>query len=298
MIYSTDDGPIAALVRGDHELNPEKLTQVLAGVHTELADEETIAKVTGAEVGFAGPVGLADKVDKMIIDHAVAAMAIGVTGANKTDYHTKNIVPGRDFPLEGDNIIVADIRNAVEGDTNNGKKLLFKRGIEVGQVFKLGTKYSSKLACKFLDENGAEKICTMGCYGIGINRILASAIELGNDKNGIIFPISIAPFEVLITSVNQDDRQVAATAENIYKQLLAAGVDVLLDDREMRGGVKFKDADLIGIPVRVTVGKRGIADGSVEIKLRAESESTKVPIENAAEKVVEFVRLLKEKLSA
>jgi len=298
LIYSTDDGPIAALVRGDHELNPEKLTQVLAGIHTELADEETIAKVTGAKVGFAGPVGLADKVDKMIIDHAVAAMAVGVTGANKTDHHTKNIVPGRNFPLEGDNIIVADIRNAVEGDTNNGKKLLFKRGIEVGQVFKLGTKYSSKLACKFLDENGSEKVCTMGCYGIGINRILASAIELGNDKNGIIFPISIAPFEVLITSVNQDDRQVAATAENIYKQLLAAGVDVLLDDREMRGGVKFKDADLIGIPVRVTVGKRGVADGSVEIKLRAESESTKVPIENAAEKVVEFVRLLKEKLSA
>jgi len=285
----------AILIRGDHEMNQEKLFQLL-GEHVELADEATIEKLTGAKVGFAGPMAIADKVSKMLIDHAVAAMAIGVTGANKTDYHVKNVVPGRDFPLEGDNVIVADIRNAVEGDTHNGKKLLFKKGIEVGQVFKLGTKYSVKLGAKFLNETGQEKPCTMGCYGIGINRIIASAIEISNDNNGIIWPISIAPFEVIITCVNQDDSEVAKTAENIYQKLLNSNIDVLLDDRDLRGGVKFKDADLIGIPVRVTVGRKSVADGNVEIKLRAEPKSQTVPIEKAADKTIELVNSLKEKL--
>ncbi len=296
LIYTTGDEAVAAIVRGDHDLNPEKLTQSLGGKHTELADEATIEKVTGAKVGFAGPIGLKMNMP-LIIDHAVAAMAVGVTGANKTGYHIKNVVPGRDFPLEGGNVIVADIRNAVEGDTYDGKKLLFKRGIEVGQVFKLGTKYTDKLGVRFLDENGAEKTCTMGCYGIGINRIVASAIEAGNDRNGIIFPVSIAPFEVIVTSVNQDDEKVAQVAENIYQQLLSNGVDVLLDDRVLRGGVKFKDADLLGIPVRVTVGRRSVADGNVEIKLRCESEGIKVAIEKAADKTGELVNSLKEKLN-
>ena len=296
LVYAAGDEVIAALVRGDHELNQEKLTQALGGKHAELADEPAIEKVTGAKVGFAGPMAVADKVSKMLIDHAVAAMPVGVTGANKTDYHTKNVVPGRDFPLEGENVIVTDIRYATEGDIYNGKKLLFKKGIEVGQVFKLGTKYSEKLGAKFLDENGNEKPCLMGCYGIGINRILASAIELGNDDNGIIWPISIAPFEVLVTSVNQDDEKVAQVAENIYQQLLGRGVDVLLDDRVLRGGVKFKDADLIGIPIRVTVGKRSVAEGNVEIKLRSQSESQKVPVEKATDKVIEVVKSLKEQL--
>jgi len=289
---------IAVLIRGDHDINPEKLTQVLGGVHFELADEATIEKVTSAKVGFAGPIGIADKVSMMIIDHAVAAMVVAVSGANKTDYHTKNVVPGRDFPLEGDNVTVTDIRYAGEGDTHNGKKLLFKKGIEVGQVFKLGTKYSEKLGAKFLRQDGREAPCLMGCYGIGINRILASAIELGNDDNGIIWPISIAPFEVLVTSVNQDDDKVAQVAEDIYKQLLGNGIDVLLDDRILRGGVKFKDADLIGIPIRVTVGKKSVAKGNVEIKLRCESQSQKVPIEKAADKTIELVNSLKERLMA
>jgi prolyl-tRNA synthetase len=241
---------------------------------------------------------IADKVSRMIIDQAVAAMAIGVTGANKTDYHIKNVVPGRDFPLDGENVTVADIRYAVEGDTHNGKKLLFKKGIEVGQVFKLGTKYSEKLGAKFLDESGNENPCLMGCYGIGINRILASAIELGNDKNGIIWPISIAPFEVLVISVNQDDDEVAQVAENVYQQLLDEGIDVLLDDRELRGGVKFKDADLLGIPVQVTVGKKSVAEGNVEIKLRSESKRQKVSIEKAKDRVTELVNSLKEKLNS
>jgi len=296
LIYTTADGSVAALVRGDHDLNPEKLTQVLGGEHAELADILTIEKVTGAKVGFAGPMGVAGKVTKMIIDYAVAAMAVGVTGANKTDYHIKNVVPGRDFPLEGDNVIIEDIRYALEGDTCNGKKLLFKKGIEVGQVFKLGTKYSEKLGAKFLDEHGNENPCLMGCYGIGINRILASAIELGNDDNGIIWPISIAPFEVLVTSVNQEDKIVARVAEDIYQQLLNNGVDVLLDDRVLHGGVKFKDADLLGIPLRVTVGKKSVSQGNVEIKLRCESQSRKVPIEKATDKTIEMVGLLKEQL--
>jgi prolyl-tRNA synthetase len=289
---------IVALVRGDHELNSEKITQILGGKNYELADDQTIERVTNAKVGFAGPAGIADKVNTVLIDHAVAAMAVGVTGANKTDYHTKNVVPGRDFPLEDDNVTIADIRHAVEGDKHNGKKLLFKKGIEVGQVFKLGTKYSKKLNAKFLGEDDAERPCLMGCYGIGINRILASAIELGNDKNGIIFPVTIAPFEVLITCVNQDDPEVAKVAEDIYRQLLDKDVDVLLDDRELRGGIKFKDADLLGIPVRITVGQKSVAQGNIELKLRVESKSRKVPIENAAEKTIELVNSLKQKLKA
>ena len=298
LIYSAGDQTVAVLIRGDHDVNEEKLRFAVSGKHIELADETTIEKATGAKVGFAGPVGIATSVDRILIDHAVAAMPVWVTGANKTDYHVRNVVPGRDFTLEGDNITVTDLRYAVEGDTHNDKKLLFKKGIEVGQVFKLGIKYSEKLGAKFLDEEGVEKPCLMGCYGIGINRILASATETCNDKNGIIWPISIAPFEVLITCVNQDDEEVAKVAENIYQQLLDNGVDVLLDDRLLRGGVKFKDADLIGIPVRVTVGRRSVAEGNIELKLRAESESQNVPVDKASDKVIELLNSLKEQLKS
>jgi prolyl-tRNA synthetase len=233
---------VAVLVRGDHEVNSEKLRIVL-GDTAELAEPGEIQFVTGANVGFAGPAGLADSVDRMVIDHSVAAMASGVAGANKTDYHVRNVVPGRDFPLEGDNIVVADIRYAEEGDTYNGKPLLFKKGIEVGQVFKLGTKYSRKLGAKFLDE------------------------------------------------------KVARAADGLYQQLLDKGIDVLLDDRVLRGGAKFKDADLIGIPVRVTVGKKSLAEGAVEIKLRRESQSRSVRVELAAEEVIRLIGSLKEELN-
>jgi prolyl-tRNA synthetase len=296
LVFTSNGEKIVALVRGDHELNQEKLTQVMGGKHIELADEAAIVDLTKAAVGFAGPMGLAQKANLMIIDHAVAAMSVGVTGANKSHYHTKNVVPGRDFPLEGKNIKIADIRNAVEGDTYNGKKLLFKRGIEVGQVFKLGTKYSVKLGAKFKDEAQQEHPCLMGCYGIGINRIMASAIETRFDKDGISWPISIAPFEVIVTPVNQEDEQVGSAAEKIYKQLLGAGVEVLLDDRNVRGGVKFKDADLLGIPVRVTVGKKSIVEGNVEIKLRSESGNRKIPLAGAVAEVITIIKTLKEEL--
>ena len=295
LIYSVDGRPAAVLVRGDHEVNEEKLRTAAAGA-VALAGEGDIHDITGAAVGFAGPVGLRNNIP-FIIDHAVAAMAVGITGANKTDYHTRNVVPGRDFPLEGRNVIVADVRSAVEGDTYRGKKLVFKRGIEVGQVFKLGTKYSEKLGARFLDEKGNEKACIMGCYGVGINRIIAAAIETGNDDNGIIWPVSIAPFEVVVSCVNQDDFEVVKVAEQLYKQLLGAGIEVLFDDRQARAGVKFKDADLIGVPVRVTVGKRAVTEGNVEIKLRRESESKKIAISKAANEVVRQVVSLKEELT-
>ena len=222
-------------------------------------------------------------------------MIKGIAGANKSNYHVVNVVGGRDFPLEGANVRVMDIRNAVEGDTYEGKPLLFKRGIEVGQVFKLGTKYSSKLGAKFLDAEGVENVCLMGCYGIGINRIMASAIELCNDKDGIIWPISIAPWEVMIVPAGATDDIIEA-AEKIYEELKTKGVEVLLDDRDVRGGVKFKDADLIGVPVRVTVGKKSLAEGKAEIKLRRDSESTKADIGVCAEEVLEIVNSLKAQL--
>jgi len=296
LIYSVGDQAVAVLVRGDHEVNMEKFSKLFLGQHIELADAATIERVTSAKVGFAGPVGLGAKVNRLVIDHAVAAMAVGVTGANKTDYHIRNVVPGRDFPLAGPNVTVCDVRSACEGDTYNRKKLLFKKGIEIGQVFKLGTKYSTKLGANYHDESGSILPCLMGCYGIGVNRILASAVELGHDDNGIIWPINIAPFEVIVTCVNQDDDKVASTAEQIYKDLTDAGIEVLLDDRELRGGVKFKDADLIGIPIRATVGQRSVAEGQVEVKLRREAQTLKVPLADVTAKVADLVRILKAEL--
>ncbi|MFA6186081.1 MAG: proline--tRNA ligase [Phycisphaerae bacterium] len=291
LVYKSGADLVLALVRGDFEINPEKL-RCAAGGTIELADEAAIKNLTGAEVGFAGPVGLAGKVGKIIIDHSVLTIEAGITGANKTDYHIKNVLPGRDFPIEGNNVIIADVRNAVEGDTYKGKKLLFKRGIEVGQVFKLGTKYSAKLNAKFLDKDSTEKPCVMGCYGIGINRIVASAIETLYDKDGIVWPINIAPFEVIIVPAGAGD-EITAAAEKIYADLTAAGVEVLLDDRDARGGVKFKDADLIGIPIRITIGAKSLAENCAEVKLRRESEINKIPMADVKAKILQTIEKLK-----
>ena len=296
LIYKANDEVFVALVRGDHEVNPEKLNQIFVGRHIELADEATIEKLTGAAVGFAGPMGLADKISKLMVDHSVAAMATAITGANKTDYHVKNVMPGRDFPLEGDNVCVCDIRNAVEGDTYEGKKLLFKRGIEVGQVFKLGSKYSTKLEAKFLDEDGSRKPCLMGCYGIGINRIIASTIELYHDENGMILPISIAPWQVIVTPAGPEE-EVVANATKIYETLLDKGVEVLLDDRDLRAGVKFKDADLLGIPIRITVGKKSLAEGKVELKRRSREDKELVDLDQAANQAAQIVKDMLEELN-
>jgi len=220
-------------------------------------------------------------------------MAVGVSGANKTDHHVRNVVPGRDFPLEGDTITVTDLRNAVEGDTLNGQPLKFRRGIEVGQVFKLGTKYSQKLGATFLDEDGVEQVCLMGCYGIGINRIFASAIETGNDDRGCILPINIAPFEVHLVQIG-DAYTVSAESERIHDELSGAGIEVLLDDRSARPGVKFADADLIGIPVRVVVGDRGLKEGVVELRKRCDADAAKVPTGDAVAETRKIVEALKQ----
>ena len=303
---------VVAIVRGDHAVNDAKLPH-LAGHHLEMASEDMIAWFTGADTGFAGPMGKHEKLrpaviigpsgkpltpnveGHMFVDHSVAAMAVGVTGANKTDYHTRNVVPGRDFPLSGENVIVADIRNAVEGDTHGGKPLKFSHGIEVGHVFKLGTKYSQVLGAKFLDEGGKEQPCIMGTYGIGINRILAAAIEMdgGHDANGCVLPVAIAPFEVEVLPLNADKPAVVAEAQRIYDELRAAGADVLLDDRDARPGVKFKDSDLIGIPLRVVVGERGLKEGQVEIKRRTDAQAAKVPSASASAEVLKILGEMK-----
>jgi len=291
LIYSAGDSEehtYVALVRGDHEVNEAKLRHFAEG-GTRLAGERVITVLTGAAVGFAGPMGLAGKATKLVIDHAVAAMAVGTAGANKSHYHMRNVVPGRDFPLAGDKVIVADIRNAVEGDTYQGKALTFSRGIEVGHVFKLGTKYSTALGATFTDETGVDKPCLMGCYGIGVNRILASAIELYHDENGIVLPAAIAPFEVIVLGLNNDKPEVVAEASRIHDALAAKGVDVLLDDRDARPGVKFKDADLIGIPVRIVVGERALKEGNVEIKRRTDAKASPIPAKEAVGKAIELL---------
>ncbi len=296
LVYQIGEKVVVAMVRGDHDVNEDKLRAAAGGGTVELAEEAIVQEVSGAAVGFAGPVGLTVKVDQIVIDPWVAAMESGVAGANKTDYHVRNIVPGRDFALDGEKASVVDIRNAIEGDTNNGKPLQFSRGIEVGHIFKLGTKYSEKLGATFLDENGETKPCIMGCYGIGINRILASAIEASYDDNGCILPVSIAPFEVEIIPLNNDKEEVSGLADTIYTKLQESGVDVLMDDRDGRPGVKFKDADLLGIPLRVVIGERGLKEGNVEVKRRTDDKPTNIPVDDAVSTVLEWLGELKQNL--
>ena len=296
LIYSSPAGAVVALVRGDHEANHAKLTHAAGLEGLELAGESLIQSLTGAAVGFAGPIGLAEKSARFIVDHSVSAMEPGVTGANRTDYHVRNVVPGRDFSLAGPNVVVADVRNAVDGDTHDRKPLRFSRGIEIGHVFKLGTKYSQRLDACYLDDKGVKRPAVMGTYGLGINRVLAAAIENGYDDDGCILPISIAPFEAVVVPLNQDKGPVINSAERIYNELKDAGVDVLIDDRSARPGVKFKDIDLIGIPLRIVVGERGLKDGKVEIKLRDQPQPVLVGLEQAAKQAVETIRQMKETL--
>lgn len=272
--------PVVVLVRGDHEVNENKLNRV-AGSRLDLAAPDVIRKLTGAEVGFAGPHTL-DKSGvryRLIVDQAVSVMRNAATGANKTDYHVTNVNPGRDFPLTGEHVKVADVRSVVDGDlspTGSGSPIRLKKAIEIGHVFKLGTKYSDAMKATFLDKDGKPKPLIMGCYGIGLNRIMAAAIEAHHDESGIVWPKSIAPFSVLIIALDPREKDVMDTAEQIYNELTAAGVDVLFDDRDERAGFKFKDADLIGIPIRITVGRKALAEGVVEVKSRASAEVEKL----------------------
>ncbi|MFH1867374.1 MAG: proline--tRNA ligase [Candidatus Omnitrophota bacterium] len=275
MIYIADGKPIAVLVRGDHDVNEAKLTAALKVKSLSLADEAAIQKITSGPMGFSGPCGLKDI--SMIIDHAVTGIEDGVTGANKKDTHLIHVVPGRDFPIKETH----DIRYITEGDScpKCKKPVALKRAIEVGHVFKLGTKYSDSMKAKFLDSDGKEKPFIMGCYGIGINRIIASAIEQNNDEYGIIWPEAIAPYKVIILALNTNDEDVKEASEKIYEQLSKAGVEVLLDDRDVSPGIKFKDADLIGIPTQIVIGSKGIKKSIAEIKTRATNEKKEIPLD-------------------
>ena len=273
-------GWIVALTRGDHDVNEFKLLKIARNalpneliLSCELATEKSIEKLTGAGVGFAGPQGLAERVDLLIVDREVAVMHDAVSGANRTDYHVRHVEPGRDFPLAGDKVVVADVRNVVEGDaapTETGGALRLAKAIEVGHVFKLGTKYSDAMGATFLNQQGKPTPLIMGCYGIGLNRIVAAAVESHHDENGIVWPVSIAPFEALVISLDPKDDRVRAMAARIHDELDAAGVDTLLDNRDERAGFKFKDADLIGIPLRITVGRKTLESGKVEFSQRSD----------------------------
>ena len=287
LIYVADGEPIAALVRGDHEINETKLKNHLGADVVELAAPEVIKEVTGAPTGFAGPVGL--KV-KLIADYSVKDTTSWVTGANKKDMHLLNVKLGRDFQVDE----FADIRLITPSDPcpKCGGPIVFSRGVEVGHIFKLGTKYSKALKALYLDEKGQEHPIVMGCYGIGVGRTVAAAIEQNHDDLGIIFPIPIAPFEVVILALQMHDPEVREAAENLYHALLEKGVDVLLDDRDDRPGVKFNDADLIGIPIRVTVGQKRLKEGKVELEVRNEKQTLTVEMSEAVSRVISMVQEL------
>jgi len=280
MIYQTNQGPVAVLVRGDHEVNEIKLKNLLDGHEPELAGPEVIQKVTGAPVGFAGPVGLKVRV---LADQAVKTMTRAVVGGNLADYHLINVVPERDFSVEG----YYDLRTAREGDPcpRCGAALEIKRGIEVGHVFKLGIKYSRALRATYLDAQGLEQLVVMGCYGIGVGRTVAAAIEQNHDLNGIIWPMPLAPFEAVILPLQSQDREVIEAAENLYQTLLGLGVDVLLDDRDERAGIKFKDADLIGAPLRLSVSRKTLAKNQVEFKERRAEKLEFLDLGEAASRI-------------
>jgi prolyl-tRNA synthetase len=274
LIYEAGDSAVAVLVRGDHAINEAKVKKFLKTASLALASEEVIQKVTGAPVGFAGPVGLSGV--RIIADQAVAEISSGVTGANKKDYHLKNVVFGRDYEAE-----LADLRYAAAGDECprcSGGKFQICRGIEVGHIFKLGTKYSKALEATYLDENNQAQNFIMGCYGIGVSRIASAAIEQNNDQFGMIWPISIAPYQAVIIPVRIDDEKQKEVALKIYEDFQAAGIQVVLDDRDASLGVRMKDLDLMGFPIKIIIGPKSLQENKVEIKMRTEKEAKLVSV--------------------
>lgn len=293
VVFSIDGKVVLAIVRGDHEVNEVAVQHaVLGSVEPEMATPEELEKV-GLTAGFISPVGLQQTEEfAIVVDESVMETYNVCGGANKKDAHYVNINPKRDFNVE--DIIVAPIRLITKDDVcpKCGGSLEHAKGIEVGQVFKLGTKYSEALQATFLDQNGRPNPMIMGCYGIGVSRTLAAAIEQYHDENGIIWPRSIAPFEAVIVPINAKDDALMSTSQTIYTALQEAGVDVLLDDRKDRAGVKFKDADLIGYPLRITVSKNTLENNEVEIQIRKSGEALPCAIDSVATKVAELLQNL------
>ncbi len=290
LFFDADGEPVVVLVRGDRSVNETKVKNFLLANSLEIADEVELLNRYGVPMGFAGPVGLREKMPvKILGDEEVRALSNAVAGANRVDYHYLNVNPGRDFDVD----VYGDFRTAQEGDPCPlcGAPLQVCRGIEVGHIFKLGTKYSEALKATIIDEKGNEVPVVMGCYGIGITRTMAAAVEQKHDQDGIIWPVAIAPFEVVVMAVNQGDALHARYAEELYREFLQAGIDVIYDDRLERPGVKFKDADLIGYPARVVIGKKMVSEGLLEIKWRETGETV-------LKKRSEAVEYLRQKLSA
>jgi prolyl-tRNA synthetase len=293
LVYLADGKPVAALVRGDHELNESKFRRLIGASAIAPADPATIEKATGAPLGFLGPVAI--KIP-MVIDSAVAALPTVVVGGNAVDVHLTGVVPGRDFALNR----VHDIRNADSGDPcpRCGAALQMTSGLEIGHVFKLGTKYSKSMGAKYLDEKGNEVLIIMGCYGIGINRIVAGAVEAAHDANGILWPLALAPYHVVIVPLQVQNADVMQQTLELETTFSSAGLDVLVDDRDQRPGVKFKDADLIGVPLRVVVGERGLKDGTIEVKWRHQPAATHIPAASAGESILAMVAAERQKHDA
>lgn len=293
MVYLADGRPVAVLVRGDHEVQPVKLKNMLGAVEVELADDKQVFDITGTPTGYLGPVGLKIEV---VADHEVAVMHNFAIGANEKNHHLRNANLGRDFAVSA----VGDLRLATENDrcVECGGQLEITRGIEVGHIFKLGDSYSKALNATFQDNQGEDKFFIMGCYGIGVSRIVAAAIEQNHDENGIIFPLPIAPFQVVVLNLGVKDEAITRAAESLYEELRQASLEVLLDDRDERPGIKFKDADLIGIPYRVTLGKRFAEDGSVEVRRRSDGHTVTMPLAGAAAEIAGLIRSELEAVAA
>ncbi len=287
IIYKAANKPIVVLIPGNRELNETKLINYLkiAEHELEMADEDTIKAITNADKGFTGPFGLKDA--RLIVDKRITQMRNIVVGANETDHHLKNVNYGRDFVAE----VVDDLLLVEEGDTcpNCGNKLHIDRGIEVGNIFQLGTKYSKSLNATFLDENGKEREFVMGSYGVGVSRSVAAIVEQYHDENGIIWPFVVAPYHVIITIVNTKKEDQVALGERLYNELNNRGIEVLLDDRNESAGVKFNDRDLIGIPARITVGKLA-SDGIVEFSLRKSNEKEELKAEDVYDRILSAFR--------
>lgn len=285
MVYLADHKPVAVLLRGDHEVQPVKLKNLLNAVEVELADDKQVFEATGVPSGYLGPVGITIPV---IADRSIAGMRNFVVGANEKNHHLLNVNPGRDFEVSQ----MADLRMVTEADRcpECGGGLELTRGIEVGHIFKLGTKYSEALKASFLDGQGTEQPFIMGCYGIGVSRTVAAAIEQNHDRDGMIFPVPIAPMQAIILNLSPRDEQINSAATAIYEQLRQQAIEVLHDDRDERPGIKFKDADLIGIPYRVTVGKGYSKDGTVEIRKRETGETLVLPLDEAVRSLITMIR--------